>query len=351
MLRKSGLAIYTVSALLTAPNLFSQASVPYSVSTVKGSTIIQNYYDPNATRAVGPGLAPSPLESRWNEPLGVPRGSTPINPSGPPSNPVNTSSSAPLGGSYYRGPSSQIITNPTVPVVTAPRGTVAVPVGDSRLRPRFEKIKLPAHFEEPTYLFPGLVARYGKEWVGSDYLYDMPVNMGVVIEVVLPEGKAIDINPNSLKQQISGIFAKLGINPDAEAIGPKPPLPFFHVLILAYPTDTKYVAYVSGRLFEEVKIDRLHFEPNGTLQAITWEKQDLVITSPSQFNDQLTKTVDSIGEAFIDRIRFFQELQLESDNQIKLRNDSRAGLIPYNMPPQHSMINDCPPPVRCPSCH
>lgn len=351
MLRKSGLAICTISALLTATNLFSQASVPYSVSTVKGSTIIQNYYDPNATRAVGPGLAPSPLESRWNEQLGVPRGSTPINPSGPPSNPVNTSTSAPLTGSAYRGPSSQIITNPNTGVPAPLGSTTSAQYVDARMRPRFEKVKVPSHFEEPTYLFPGLVARYGREWVGSDYLYDMPVNIGVIVEVVLPDGKPIDINPMALKQQISGIFAKIGINPDAEALGPKPPLPFFHVLILAYPTDTKYVAYVSGRLFEEVKIDRLHFEPNGVWQAITWEKQDLVITSPSQFNDQLTKTVDSIGEAFIDRIRFFQELQLEQDSKIKLRNDSRAGLIPIGIPPQHSMINECPPPVPCPNCH
>ena len=52
--------------------------------------------------------------------------------------------------------------------------------------------------------------------------------------------------------------------------------PFSHILIFLDEADSRNVAYVSGRLFEGVKLDRVDFNPIGTWQAITWGKARVV---------------------------------------------------------------------------
>jgi hypothetical protein len=173
---------------------------------------------------------------------------------------------------------------------------------------------------EPTYLYPGLVRQYLGQWVGSDYLFNMSANIGVVVEIVAPSDiPNTTFNTDEIKQNVSEIFANGGINPYAEAFLEQPPLPFFHIIILVAQVEESYVFSISGRFFEAAKIPRLNFKKPGKAQVITWEKQELVTTSQSRFSEQLILSAREIADFFIQRINYFNRQRLEQDAMLKMR--------------------------------
>lgn len=197
-------------------------------------------------------------------------------------------------------------------------------------KPKLIRQPVPKHIEKPVYTFPGLVAKLGNRWVGSDYLYDLDRNIGIKLEIVKEEGKNIEINGGDLVQIVGGIFNKANINPESFSTDVSPPLPFFHVLIFAFPNETTNVAFVTGRLFEEAKLGRFDLQPIGTWQVITWEKQDLIISSPYQFDEQLKKSIANIAETFVERIEFYARVKEESESNVKLYYPT---IIPPTPPP------------------
>lgn len=190
--------------------------------------------------------------------------------------------------------------------------------GHASRKPKLE-VQEPVKFvEQPTYTFPGLLAKIGKRWVGSDYLYNMHKNIGVKVEVVRQEGKDISVDEEGIAQIVSDIFLTGNIVPDSFASEESPPLPFFHVLIFALPADNNNIAFVSGRLFEDALLARYGLDPIGTWQAISWEKQDLVVTSPLQFDEQLKKSVAGIAQTFVDRVEMYAKIKEEAESNAKL---------------------------------
>lgn len=188
----------------------------------------------------------------------------------------------------------------------------------SSRKPKAEAPETFMHPEEPTYTYPGLLAKLGRRWVGSDYLYNMHQNIGIVIEVVLQEGKDISVDKDGLKGIIADAFGRIGLVPEALASENTPPLPFFHVLIFAFPSENSTVAFVSGRLFEDALLARYGLDPIGTWQAISWEKQDLVVTSPMQFDAQLKKSVSNIAQTFTERVEMYSKIKEESESNAKI---------------------------------
>ncbi|MBA2728235.1 MAG: hypothetical protein H0U49_08715 [Parachlamydiaceae bacterium] len=332
------LALWTVTTTLYQ-SLEGQYSAPYSTSSVQGSTIITNYYDPNAVNT-GPGLPTSPLQSRFTQPIQPSTSSYQSNSPFPFSNvapvqivgqPVITSSNQnPLGtlpGQQPLQPYQQI--NAQQPFRQQSGPILLNPVG-STYTPQYS-----AHYEDPIYPYPGLLTRMNGRWIGSQYLYDIPQNIGIVLEVIKPGIKQIDIDTGSLRNATSLLFSKANINPESLAIGEDPPLPFFHILILVYPDEDKVVAAISGRFIEKVKISRLDFNIPGTTQAITWEKLDLIITSALQFPDQLQETVLEIATTFIRRVQYFAE------EKAKLNTGFRVQGCMQQRVPEYSRMDNC----------
>jgi len=323
MSRNLYLSLLGLATALTL-SLDAQTMVPFSTtSTAQGSNIITNYNDYS-----GPGLPVSSLfESRLSSPAGVPDG--------------NTAGSLAGGASFGRG-------NPPLPrgnAYDAPPGSYAppgaspfggAPPGAGRLVPIPNRVpggNLPQHAEEPSYTFPGLVARFGGRWVGSDYLYDVPHDIGVVVEVVAPSNFHTKIDTAAIRDSISQAFSEKGINPVAIVVGDMPPLPFFHVLIFVNVIEERSVAFICGRYFEGVKLLRLNFSLPGTVQAITWEKQNMIISSDNQFQDQVVKTSVNTGRLFADRVAYFAQHKLEQEDEMRLRcgnyfPSARAGGAP-----------------------
>lgn len=179
-------------------------------------------------------------------------------------------------------------------------------------QPEFKKelVKIPPKpgpVKQEFYPNPGIVSFVHGKWEGSDYLLNVPDHIGINIEVLQPESSKVAFSTEPLHQKIVEHFKKASITPMAEARKDGPPLPFLHVLIMLFPIDKGYSAYVGVRLFEEIK--KWHVEISGktALQAITWERQTLIIFPTEALNDQITKTVDEIMNSFVERYEFFEK--------------------------------------------
>lgn len=333
--------------MIAEAHLLAQPALPYNSSTVRGSTIITNYIDPNAGPNTGPGLSISPLDARLNAPLGsswstqstppAPNVSaiygttgidaTPVTTYGLPSSPYNTSTLQRVGTRAGAIPTNAVGGLP---------GTNFAPGGLAGTNYDAYGLPLPARKEpllpvtggpepfagylaEPTYLYPGLVRQSQGQWVGSDYLFNMSTSIGVVVEIVTPTDLPYVINSDEIKNIVSEVFANGGINPYAESFLEQPPLPFFHMIILLAKLEDGYVFSISGRFFEGVKIARLNFKTPGTSQAITWEKQELITTSSNRLAEMLSSSARDIANLFIQRINYFKYQRLEQDEMLKMR--------------------------------
>ncbi|HEY4832645.1 MAG TPA: hypothetical protein VIH61_08825 [Waddliaceae bacterium] len=161
------------------------------------------------------------------------------------------------------------------------------------------------------YPNPGIIALRDGRWVGSDHLYNLTNKIDIVIEFFTPPSVVLPVTKENIKTTVSEIFKKARITPPTDFSGDKPPLPFFHMLIMMYPIEKGYVVYCEGRLFEQVELDRVKPDEQTAMQAITWESQNLIITSKEDLANQLTKSVDEIATAFANRFRFYEDIRLE----------------------------------------
>lgn len=188
------------------------------------------------------------------------------------------------------------------------------PTQPAKVPPREEGplIKIPAKIaapEEVNYLSPGIIVNRGASWAGGDNLLNISKNIPIHLELVLPVGKKSPIEEATIKKHVADIFAKAGISNQAQAFTNKPPLPYFHVLIMVQNIEKGYAAYVGGRLFEEVTVPRVVLPDNTFFQAITWEKQDLVVASPEEIANQVLTTLDEIAQNFADRYTYFENVK------------------------------------------
>ena len=161
------------------------------------------------------------------------------------------------------------------------------------------------------YPNPGIVALRDGRWVGSDHLYNLTNKIDLSVEFFTPPNVVLPITKEAVKASIAEIFSKARIIPPTEIPADKPPLPFFHMLIMIYPLDKGYVAYCEGRLFEQIELDRVKPDEQTAMQGITWESQNLIITSKEDLRTQLLKSIDEIATSFAERFRFYEDIRLE----------------------------------------
>ena len=178
------------------------------------------------------------------------------------------------------------------------------------------KESLPQPVKAPTpipqraeYLHPGILVFLNGGWEGSDHLYNLTNNIGVSVSFVKPEEEALDISEAQIQKEVEEIFAQANIRPQTLALAGRPPLPTFEIEIFLYPIEKGYVACCEGRLFESVTLERFKMDPNMAFQAITWEKQNLIVSPKTQITEQLTKTVQGIASAFAERFQAYERLK------------------------------------------
>lgn len=163
--------------------------------------------------------------------------------------------------------------------------------------------------QQADYLHPGILVFLNGKWEGSDHLYNLTNNIGVSVSIVKPEDEVVDITEAQIQKEVENIFIQANIRPQTLVPPGKPPLPTFEIEIFVYPIEKGYVASCNGRLFEAVTLERFKMDPNMAFQAITWEKQNLLVSPKSQLSEQLTKTVQGIASAFAERFQAYEKLK------------------------------------------
>ena len=158
----------------------------------------------------------------------------------------------------------------------------------------------------PTFTTPGILSYQGGQWVGSEHLYNLSNNIPVVINIFKPEGLQLGLTQDSLQKRIEAAFVKEGINVTIPSTG-NPPLPFFNISIMIISIGEGVASSCSGRLFELVDNNRTQLERGVFWQAITWEDQQLTVSSREQATQEITTTVDAITATFLERYNLFQK--------------------------------------------
>lgn len=179
--------------------------------------------------------------------------------------------------------------------------------------PELPKVVIPTPVSQRSeYLHPGIMVYLNNKWEGSDHLLNISKNIGVYITIVKPEGEMLHISESEIQREVENLFKVGGIVPQTMAPIGSPPLPAFEIEIFVYPIEKGYVACCDGRLLESVVLDRFKMDSNMAFQAITWEKQSLIVSPKSQFPEQLLKNVNEIAKAFVDRFQAYDKIRKET---------------------------------------
>lgn len=162
----------------------------------------------------------------------------------------------------------------------------------------------PALLTLPSFTKPGIISFRGGRFEGTDHLYNLTNEIGVVVEIVKPEGKEIPFKKESIETYVKELFSTNGILPQFR---PKvgPPLPFFNVVIMIIPAEEAFAVYCTGRLFEEVDLKRVNLEQGTYWQAITWEYQNLIFTPKDKLDEEVLGAIREIAENFVKRYKYF----------------------------------------------
>jgi hypothetical protein len=174
----------------------------------------------------------------------------------------------------------------------------------------------PQHIKPPPsvpqradYLHPGILVLLNGKWEGSDHLLNLQSNIGVYVTILKPETETLEVTNSQLEKEVAAIFEKGGLKPLTLSPAGKAPLPAFEIEIFIYPIEKGYAAFCDGRLFETAILDRFKMDPNMAFQAITWEKQNLIVGPKSDFAGLLTNTVKEIAETFVERVRAYERVK------------------------------------------
>ncbi len=167
----------------------------------------------------------------------------------------------------------------------------------------------PQVVQHATYLHPGILVFLNGQWEGSDHLLNISNNIGVYVTIVKPESEALDVTNEQLQKEVEAIFQQGNIKPVIMTAQGRPPLPAFELEVFVYPIEKGYAACCDGRLFESVTLDRFKMDPNMAFQAITWEKQTLIVGPKSTFADQLKQNIQAIAAAFVERYQAYEKLK------------------------------------------
>lgn len=171
---------------------------------------------------------------------------------------------------------------------------------------------------EKPFGMPGVVGLREGKWEGTDYLGHLSKNITVDVEVLKSDNTPVSVDISPLRTAIETLLKNDGLIPHAE-VAEGPPLPFLHILVIIYPVDKdKFVVFTTCRLFEEIQVVRKDFKPGGFWQGITWENQDISLSSFDQLVPQVKSSTQALIKAFIERYKLYNKEDLEAPAKPKI---------------------------------
>lgn len=163
------------------------------------------------------------------------------------------------------------------------------------------------------YFHPGVLIFKDNAWMGGDYLYNLTNHIAIYISILAPANNTLNITESVLKRRVEELFVQGGIDPVTLVEEGKPALPFFHIQILLYPFGQGYAASCKAALYESVGLKRPNLELGTAFQAITWERESLIVAPAGSIVDQLETSVMETTHAFIERVQYYKQLKTPHD--------------------------------------
>lgn len=160
--------------------------------------------------------------------------------------------------------------------------------------------------EKAPFFFPGIVQMREGEREGTDHLLKLGETIGVHVDFDAEGPQNLPITPKEIEERIAEQFKKARLIPTISATAP---LPIFHFLIMALPLPKGYSLLITGRLFEKVELRGLTLPKEATWQAITWEKQILLLAPTDELKEEIQTAIDEITEQFTERVQFYRMLE------------------------------------------
>lgn len=162
------------------------------------------------------------------------------------------------------------------------------------------------------YTAPGVIAIKENGWVGSDNLYNLTDRIGISVEILKPASMTLTVTDETLRNIVAEVMQRANLRPELNPAQSSSPLPFFHVLVMLYPHEGALAIFCEGRLFENIKLDRVVTDKSTLLQGITWEKQSLVIVPLFDANAQVGRAIANLTNAFVERFTYFEHLKTQN---------------------------------------
>lgn len=162
---------------------------------------------------------------------------------------------------------------------------------------------------QPPYTHPGILVFKDDVWKGYDYLFNLTKEIGVTVEIIKPAALKIGLSEEKLKSLVIEEFRKGGITPTARNAEDEPSLPFLHIQVLIYPVDSGYAVACEARLFEAVSVKRVNLDRGSSIQAITWEKQTLLVTPTNDLNASTEKAVTDMANDFVQLFQLYETMK------------------------------------------
>lgn len=250
-----------------------------------------------------------PIQSTFALP--PPTGSTPTQSYTPSQGSLPSQSAFPAQGTPGQATSPSPSTKPS-PTSTAPSKSSPTAVPKKVEKQIKSSDSLGKGGGATLFTAPGIIAVKETGWVGSDNLYNLTDRIGVSVEILKPASLALNITEETLKNIVAEVMLKANLRPEINPALSSAPLPFFHVLVMLYPHEGTLAIFCEGRLFESVKIDRVIIDRSTLLQAITWEKQSLVIVPLFDANAQVGRAVADLTKVFVDRFIYFEHIKTQN---------------------------------------
>jgi len=149
---------------------------------------------------------------------------------------------------------------------------------------------------------PGIATFQDGQWVGSEDLLNIPKEIGIYVEINKPTTLSLPLSERAIQSEAETLLSGVRLKPrSAYSLYKGTPLPFLHILIMVTQVERGLAVYCAARLFEEVKVDRVQLKPGIIWQAITWEKQELVLLPLELVQKEVQQVVHRLVQSFVDR--------------------------------------------------
>lgn len=192
--------------------------------------------------------------------------------------------------------------------------------------PRPKPAFVPASMPDQDH--PGILIFKNGVWQETDYLFNLSSQIGIAIDILQPPNAKTALSQEKLRKIVEAAFGKAAISTEVLVLDNEPALPFFHIQIILYPVEKGFTAICEGRLFESVTVKRVILDRGTFLQAITWEKQTLLVAPSETFVAQVEKAVGEIADAFVDLFRTYQGLKGAKPYPIQAGKDGELSFYP-----------------------